>query len=179
MVDWYPTLLKLAGASTEQKLKPDGLDIWPTITQGKPTPHDAILINSIPESGAIRMGDWKLVVNGHIGANDLEAAKKKSTTKNAAKQSKDSRSATVESSIELFNLRQDPFETTNLAKGIPIRFWSLKPDSMLTRRRPFLRKPNPRRPTSKHPRSGAKQPSKIRFALSISRSIDAVQIREP
>ncbi len=116
MVDWYPTLLKLAGASTEQKLKPDGLDIWPTITQGKPTPHDAILINSIPESGAIRMGDWKLVVNGHIGANDLEAAKKKSTTKNAAKQSKDSRSATVESSIELFNLRQDPFETTNLAK---------------------------------------------------------------
>lgn len=30
IVDWYPTLLNLAGVSTEQPLQLDGLDIWPT-----------------------------------------------------------------------------------------------------------------------------------------------------
>jgi arylsulfatase A-like enzyme len=107
IVDWYPTLLKLAGVSIEQPLKLDGLDIWPTITQNKPTPHDAILINSIPESGAIRMGDWKLVVNGSIRANDLEIVKK------------NSKAATAESVNELFNLAQDPFEKTSLASEHP------------------------------------------------------------
>ena len=43
MVDWYPTLLKLAGATLEQKLPLDGRDAWPTIAAGKPTPHEDIL----------------------------------------------------------------------------------------------------------------------------------------
>jgi arylsulfatase A-like enzyme len=120
IVDWYPTLLKLVGASTDQPLKLDGLDIWATITQGKPTPHDAILLNTIPESGAIRMGDWKLVVNGQINANDLDAAKKKSTAK------KNSKAAIAESGIELFNLAQDPYEKTNLANEHPNKVSELK-----------------------------------------------------
>jgi arylsulfatase A-like enzyme len=124
IVDWYPTLLKLTGVSTDQPLKLDGLDIWPTITQGKPTPHDAILINAIPKSGAIRSGDWKLVVNGHIPANDLQAANPKSSAKNTAK--KNSKAATEEPSIELFNLAQDPFEKTNLAKEHPNKVLELK-----------------------------------------------------
>ncbi len=33
IVDWYPTLLKLCGATTQQRLPVDGLDIWPTLTQ--------------------------------------------------------------------------------------------------------------------------------------------------
>ncbi len=49
MVDWYPTLLKLCGGKAEQKLPLDGLDIWPTLTEGKPSPHKAILINTTPE----------------------------------------------------------------------------------------------------------------------------------
>ncbi|HMC12310.1 MAG TPA: arylsulfatase, partial [Pirellulaceae bacterium] len=64
MVDWYPTLLALAGASREQKLPLDGRDAWPTITAGKPSPHEEILINTTPGNGAIRVGHWKLVVNG-------------------------------------------------------------------------------------------------------------------
>src|SRR5207253_2403836 len=56
MVDWYPTLLKLNGAKHVQKLPLDGLDIGPTLTQGKPSPHDAILLNTTPNVGAIRMG---------------------------------------------------------------------------------------------------------------------------
>jgi arylsulfatase A-like enzyme len=61
-VDWYPTLLKLAGGSLEQKLPLDGRDIWPVLTQGAKSPHDALLICATkPGSAALRMGDWKLV----------------------------------------------------------------------------------------------------------------------
>src|SRR5262245_42057809 len=74
MVDWYPTLLNLAGASLQQKLPLDGLDAWPTITAGKPTPHKEILHNTTPGNGAIRVGDWKLVLNGNRGEEGGEAA---------------------------------------------------------------------------------------------------------
>jgi len=53
IVDWYPTILKLAGASLEQKLPLDGRDAWPTIAEGKPSPHEEILLNAAPASGAM------------------------------------------------------------------------------------------------------------------------------
>jgi arylsulfatase A-like enzyme len=66
-VDIYPTLVRLAGGSLEQRLPLDGRDAWPTITEGKPTPHTEIVL-SVPgfedsETGtpAIRVGDFKLV----------------------------------------------------------------------------------------------------------------------
>ena len=34
VVDWYPTILKLCGATLEQPLPLDGRDIWPTLTAG-------------------------------------------------------------------------------------------------------------------------------------------------
>jgi arylsulfatase A-like enzyme len=68
-VDWYPTLLKLAGAAAEQKTPVDGLDLWPVLTQGAKSPHDAILLAGMaPGRAAIRMGDWKL----HVSAGDVE-----------------------------------------------------------------------------------------------------------
>lgn len=104
IVDWFPTLVKLAGASLNQKQPLDGRDIWPVITEGKASPHEDILINAMPNSGAIRMGDWKLVLNGHITANEL----KKANTANA-----------TASKVELFNLTDDPYEQTNLAESNP------------------------------------------------------------
>ena len=80
-VDWYPTLLKLAGGSLEQKLPLDGRDIWPVLTQGAKSPHDALLICATkPGSAALRMGDWKLVHGGKTDelynlATDLGEAK--------------------------------------------------------------------------------------------------------
>ncbi len=109
LVDWFPTLVKLSGAPTAQKTKLDGLDIWPVITAGKPSPHEDILINAMPNSGAIRMGVWKLIINGHITANDLE----KAGAKKAAPEEKEA------SSVELFNLAEDPYEQNNLAAQNP------------------------------------------------------------
>lgn len=101
VVDWYPTLLKLAGASPEQKLKPDGLDIWPVLTKGAKSPHDAILLmGTKPGRAAIRMGDWKLLRNpSEIDAEESEDA---ST-----------------SGLELYNLAEDIGESKNLAASNP------------------------------------------------------------
>ena len=104
MVDWYPTLLKLCGASGEQPLPVDGLDIWPTLTEGRRSPHDVILLNTTPGGGAVRAGDWKLVVSrGREDPDEPSLANDGKT------------------SVELFNLRDDPFEKANLADREPLK----------------------------------------------------------
>jgi arylsulfatase A-like enzyme len=96
IVDFYPTLVNLAGGSLQQPLPLDGRDAWPTITQSKPTPHSEIVL-SVPgfddsETGppAIRVGDFKLVEN------------------------------------ELYNIAQDPSEKNNLATAQPDKVRTLK-----------------------------------------------------
>jgi len=110
IVDWYPTLLKLAGASLEQKLPVDGRDLWPTLTAGAPSPHDAILINASPKKGALRAGDWKLVVNGQAAESDDGEATTTAST----------------NSVELFHLANDPGEKTNLAAQQPDKVRELR-----------------------------------------------------
>lgn len=64
IIDWYPTLLQLAGGSLEQKLPLDGKDIWPVLTQGAKSPHEAILLSGTSYGqAAVRVGNWKLVRN--------------------------------------------------------------------------------------------------------------------
>ena len=89
-VDMYPTLAKLAGASTA-KCKPlDGMDVWQTISEGKPSPRTEIVYNVEPFRGAVRQGDWKLIWR-----------------------------TMLPSSIDLYNLAQDPSEKNNLAASNP------------------------------------------------------------
>jgi len=107
IVDMYPTLIKLAGGSAEQRLPIDGKDAWPTIAQGKPSPHEEILHNVTPATGAIRIGDWKLIWNGQIRANHTGPPPQKDT-------------------YELFNIAQDPYEKTNLIEEHANKFKQLK-----------------------------------------------------
>ena len=107
IVDMYPTLLRVAGAKLEQALPIDGKDMWPTIAEGRPSPHEEILLNCTAANGAIRRGSWKLVRNGSIGAN------------NAGRQ--------VDQEVfELFNLSDDPYEKNNLVEKYPQKFQELK-----------------------------------------------------
>ena len=60
-VDIYPTLAALANASTA-KCKPlDGVNVWDTIAQGKPSLRSEIVYNIEPFRAAIRQGNWKLI----------------------------------------------------------------------------------------------------------------------
>jgi arylsulfatase A-like enzyme len=127
IVDWFPTLVNLAGGSLQQKHPLDGRDLWGALTRGEPSPHDAILLNTTPASGAIRMGDWKLVLAGHVDANDLAAEGAKNTTSTKKKApARKKPAAAAASEVELFNLASDPYEKTNLAAAHPDKVKELR-----------------------------------------------------
>ena len=89
-VDIYPTLASLAGASTK-KCKPlDGVNVWDTLSTGAASPRTEIVYNIEPFRGAVRQGDWKLIWR-----------------------------TMLPSSVDLYNLAEDPSETTNLAERHP------------------------------------------------------------
>jgi arylsulfatase A-like enzyme len=89
-VDIYPTLAALAGASTA-KCKPlDGVNVWDTIAEGKPSPRTEFIYNVEPFRGGVRQGDWKLIWR-----------------------------TVLPSSVELYNLAEDPYEKKNVAAAHP------------------------------------------------------------
>ncbi|MHB8970709.1 MAG: arylsulfatase B [Pirellulaceae bacterium] len=121
VVDWYPTLLGLAGASLQQAKPLDGKDAWLTISAGKPTPHEEILLNATPTAGAIRVGSWKLVINGKREHND---GRDPATGQPVGWNAEDDKSTSEV--IELFDLAQDPYEKTNLADKHPEQIKELR-----------------------------------------------------
>ena len=90
IVDYYPALANLAGGSFKKSKPLDGLDMWATITEGKPSPRTEVVYNVEMFRGAVRQGDWKLVWR-----------------------------TTLPSKLELFNLAQDPYEKNDLAQQTP------------------------------------------------------------
>ena len=123
-VDCFPTLVKLAGGSLEQKLPLDGLDVWSTITQGAKSPHDAILLCAQPNRAAVRSGNWKLMVNADAPADDSPA---KSDGGKAKAKKKAAKKAQANSGlVQLYNLAEDVGERQNLAAEQPERVAELR-----------------------------------------------------
>jgi arylsulfatase A-like enzyme len=85
-----PTLLAIAGGRENSARPFDGKNAWATLAEGKPSPHEDILINVEIYRGAIRKGPWKLV-----------------------------KYATLPGKTELFDLARDPGEKTNVADQNP------------------------------------------------------------
>ncbi len=90
MVDVMPTLLALAGAKGSPDHPFDGKDMWATIADGAPSPHDDVLINVEAFRGSVRKGDWKLI-----------------------------KIALLPGKTQLFNVAKDPGETTDVAADNP------------------------------------------------------------
>jgi arylsulfatase A-like enzyme len=118
-VDWYPTLVKLAGGTLEQKTALDGKDVWPMLTQGAPSPHDAILCVQSPTVAALRMRDWKLVMNGS-DADSEEAPAGGAKGKGKGNKGKP-KAAEFGETLALYNLTTDIGEKENLAAKEPER----------------------------------------------------------
>ena len=60
-MDLLPTFTKLAGANLPADRVIDGKDIWPVLTGGEKTPHEAFFY----KLQAVRSGNWKLHVTGY------------------------------------------------------------------------------------------------------------------
>jgi arylsulfatase A-like enzyme len=89
-VDMYPTLAKLAGASTGKAKAFDGMDVWPTLAEGKPSPRTEVVYNVEPMRAGVRQGDWKLVWRTMLPAK-----------------------------AELYNVREDPSEKNDVSAQHP------------------------------------------------------------
>ncbi len=90
VVDMYPTLLALAGGSTAKSKPLDGIDVWSTISEGKPSPRTEVIYNIENFRASVRQGDWKLIWRTPL--------------------------PTV---AELYNIAQDPSEKNNAAAQNP------------------------------------------------------------
>jgi arylsulfatase A-like enzyme len=90
VVDMYPTLAALAGASTAKAKPLDGLNVWSTLSEGKPSPRTEVIYNIEPFRAGVREGDWKLIWR-----------------------------TPLPSAPELYNIPQDPSEKNNLAAENP------------------------------------------------------------
>ncbi len=102
-IDIMPTVLSAAGIAAPRSRSLDGVDLMPVLLEQKPLPprtlYWANLSNNGARSEAIRDGDWKLVVQ-HRKAKPGTFANE---------------------SIELFQLKEDLAETSNLAVKHPER----------------------------------------------------------
>jgi arylsulfatase A-like enzyme len=108
VTDIRPTLNQICAAPATGDLPMDGLDVTRTVSAGEPSPHKFILLNSTPNNGAIRAGDWKLIA--HSSADGRKKRGRK----------------TAETRVELYNLRDDPYEKTNLANSEPDKVSELR-----------------------------------------------------
>src|SRR6478752_3142340 len=90
VVDMFPTLAGLAGASLSKGKPLDGVDVWSTLSDGKPSPRHEVVYNIEPFRGGVREGDWKLIWR-----------------------------TPLPSALELYNIAEDPSEKTNLADKNP------------------------------------------------------------
>lgn len=97
VVDMYPTLAGLAGASTARCKPLDGMDVWPTLSRGASSPRTEVVYNIEPFRAGIRQGDWKLIWRSPLPA-----------------------------SLELYNIAQDPSEKNNVASKHPEKVATLQ-----------------------------------------------------
>lgn len=119
MADWHPTLLRLAGAKAATGVTLDGRDLWPALVATDAAPiHEEILINAAPGTGALRRGDWKLVVNGQLRFKGGTPPASFSWADLLRESKLPPEDATVRRT-ELFNLASDPGETRDFAAQHP------------------------------------------------------------
>ncbi|MSU78614.1 MAG: arylsulfatase [Gemmataceae bacterium] len=89
MLDWYPTMAKLAGADVPASTKLEGRDVWPILSRKGEKPADPEIYWNTGAVQGVMAGELKLIVN------------------------------TKKQQEELYDLRNDALEATNLAATRP------------------------------------------------------------
>jgi arylsulfatase A-like enzyme len=92
VTDVHAALLGLTGGAPDPKHTLDGIDLWPTVAQAKLPARQEVLLNVDEFHGAIRVGEWKLIVHAALPAQ-----------------------------VQLFDVANDPEEAENKASAYPDR----------------------------------------------------------
>jgi arylsulfatase A-like enzyme len=100
-MDWFPTFCKLVGAEIPQDREIDGKDLGPVLFENGNREEDTFIYYMLAIQEGYREGDWKIKrpYAGFEGSRGMKKVDKHDTL--------------------LFNLKNDPGETTNLAKENP------------------------------------------------------------
>ncbi len=92
VTDLHATVLALAGAAPDAERASDGVDVWQVIAARARSPRKELLLNVDDFHGAIRIGEWKLIVHAALPAK-----------------------------LALFDIANDPQEADNQAATYPDR----------------------------------------------------------
>jgi len=103
-IDLFPTLVSLAGGNLPADRPIDGRNIMPMLTEGAPSPHEALFLFDNDRLVAVRSGKWKLVVESRY---------------RAAVTSFDNESSYYGPNGLLFDLARDPSETYSYTREFP------------------------------------------------------------
>ncbi len=114
VADLFPTLAGLAGADTGGGLPLDGFDAWEAIANGAESPREEVVYSK----SVIRVGDWKLLERDGAFATGSESSPE-----------------------QLYNIAEDPYETTNLASSKRAKVAELR--ERLAYHQPFARGSQP------------------------------------
>ena len=70
--DWLPTLYSAAGGQPTDLVNIDGMDMWPTLADNKPSPRFMLVHNIVEDEIAFRVGNYKLLhtTEDHIYATN-------------------------------------------------------------------------------------------------------------
>jgi arylsulfatase A-like enzyme len=133
--DLVATCASLFGATLPKGQAEDSFDVLRAFTEAKPGPpvRDHVILQAANATYAIRMGDWKLVERA--GAPTFESVRNK--RKAAATEKK--RKTAAARPDELYNLRNDPGETRDVAAEHPEVVAKLKKLLNEARERGFTR----------------------------------------
>ena len=110
IVDWYPTLLSLAGLNKKDVGEVDGVDLWPLVTRDASVRSTLVYNIDVDDQSetfqiGVRSGSYKL-----IWGQTKEFKQKKKTDRK----------------MYLFDLEKDPSEKNDLSKKEPEKLLELK-----------------------------------------------------
>ncbi|XP_038062003.1 arylsulfatase B-like [Patiria miniata] len=138
--DWFPTLVRGVAKKRLNNIMPlDGVNVWRSISQGKPSPRKELLHNIDPLQSpaewtetderlwgrldglvfnatiraAIRVGNWKLIT-GHAGPSKWTPPPESTTDVYRFVEEVSTRTC-----VRLFNVQTDPSEHYNMAASQP------------------------------------------------------------
>ncbi|XP_077987935.1 arylsulfatase B-like [Glandiceps talaboti] len=160
--DLFPTFINLAGGNIDPGLQLDGMDVWETLSEGKPSPRKGAILHydhhPVSTGLAVRLGDYKLIDGRYDALRNVTFRLDNLTTERWFPKPEivnpdiPNIPPAPKEVTYLFNVIDDPRETNDLSAAMPDKVEELRqyayhetagaPDPFYPDRTPELADPN-------------------------------------